>query len=340
MSSEQQAPVPSASVSEEDELRSQLRSAWQDLKRREPLDKTYKHLLTNGVVTPRKPLLLHDKLYKAVPGNLRETVTAYMEVPTAAFDRIAQRQPLDETAMRAAFTLREGKKHEQQPLLNATLVARSRPGDEARKRRLEEIAMGLQGIKKKKQSPSALTKPSPEDTEAQQELEKARFAEMERDRLLQQRMQEVARRRQEEEDRRAREDEITRKRMMESPKLALREIYKPIFQTLWDMEFSNLGGTNPFRIVIDRDNCAAMGAADYFDVIEKPMNLKFIGEKVEKASYGTLEEFFADVNLLLQNALLYNSDPNNDYHIAAKEMQRNFMKHAKRVVAELKGNKR
>ena len=39
------------------------------------------------------------------------------------FDRIGQRKPLDETGMRAAFTLREAKEHEQQPLLEATLTA-------------------------------------------------------------------------------------------------------------------------------------------------------------------------------------------------------------------------
>ena len=101
------------------------------------------------------------------------------------------------------------------------------------------------------------------------------------------------------------------------------------------MEFDNLGGTNPFRIIIDRNNCAAMGAPDYFDIIEKPMNLTYIKDKVPAAQYETLEAFFADVDLLLNNALLYNSDPNNNYHIAAKEMKRKYKKIAKKVLLAL-----
>jgi hypothetical protein len=70
----------------------------------------------NGVVPPRRPNLPKDKQYKSIGANLREKVTQFMEHP---WYRISQRQPLDEAAMRAAFTLRENKKHEQEALLNA-----------------------------------------------------------------------------------------------------------------------------------------------------------------------------------------------------------------------------
>ena len=47
-------------------------------------------------------------------------------------------------------------------------------------------------------------------------------------------------------------EEAERKaRLAETPRQALRRLYEPVFQALWDMEFSNLHGTNPFRIIID-----------------------------------------------------------------------------------------
>eukprot|EP00957_Ditylum_brightwellii_P070714 5374707-Ditylum_brightwellii.AAC.1 len=123
--------------------------------------------------------------------------------------------------------------------------------------------------------------------------------------------------------------------MAETPQQALHRLYEPIFRFLWDMEFANLHGTNPFRIVIDKSNCAGMGVPDYCDVIKKPMNLTYIQEKVDAKKYETLQEFFGDVELTVSNALLYNSDPKNEFHIAAKEMKKKFKKMAKRVIQSL-----
>jgi hypothetical protein len=284
----------------------------------------------NGVVTPRRPTFPKDKQYKSIEANLRERVTQFTEHP---WDRIAQRQPFDEAAMRAAFTLRENKKHEQEALLNATLAARNPRNNAARKRKLEGMAMTLQNRKPKKVSKPPLVTPVVA-TGNVAEGDEARRVERERQQHLQQQSaREAARRQREEEERR--EQEERRARMREEPQLALQRVYQPIFQVLWDMEFDNLGGTNPFRIIIDRNNCAAMGAPDYFDVIKTPMNLTYIKDKVQAAQYETLEAFFADVELMLFNALLYNSDPNNSYHIAAKEMKRKYKKIAKKVVLAL-----
>jgi len=66
------APVSSSTTNpiqneaEEEELRSQLRASLKTLTQREPLDLTYKHLLLDGVVTPRAPTLPKDKLYKNI----------------------------------------------------------------------------------------------------------------------------------------------------------------------------------------------------------------------------------------------------------------------------------
>lgn len=113
---------------------------------------------------------------------------------------------------------------------------------------------------------------------------------------------------------------------------SLSRVYTCIFRELWYIEFINLHWTNPFRIVIDNKNCAAMGIADYCKIVHRPMNLTYIKYKVENTSYQTLNDFFHDVDLLINNALLYNSDPSNEYHIAALQMKKKFEEIVKRVM--------
>ncbi|KAL3784876.1 hypothetical protein HJC23_012479 [Cyclotella cryptica] len=132
-----------------------------------------------------------------------------------------------------------------------------------------------------------------------------------------------------------RAEQERRERAMETPKDALHRLYKPIFDSLWDMEFECLGGVNPFRTVIDAQNCAAMGAPDYCEVIKKPMNLTYIQTKVNNKSYETLQEFLEDVDLIVRNALLYNHHPDSPYNIAAKAFRKQFKKLAKPLVQSL-----
>jgi flagellar biosynthesis GTPase FlhF len=315
------------------ELRNQLRKLLKDLTRREPLDLTYKHLLFDGVVTPRRPTLAKDKLYKHVGANLRKSVTQFAEHP---WDKIAQREPLDETEMRAAFTLRENKKHEQEALLQATLAATNPPNYAARKRKLEGMAMTLQRKKPKKHKPSKAAVADATTRAANNEEEERRRAEYQRQ--LQQQKREAARLRRLEEERQQKEERLAR--MQESPQVKLARYCQPVFNKLWDMEFDLLQKTNPFRIVIDENNCAAMGAPDYMDIIKKPMNLTWIQAKLKEAKYETLPEFFADIELVLSNAVLYNSDPNNPYHLAAKEMRQVFRKEGKELYQQLQKHAR
>ena len=244
----------------EDDLRRTLQQALQSLNRREPLDPNYKRLLLSNAITPRRPVLPKDKFYSRVRSNLRERVEEWQKTQLGKdpFDRIAQRQPLEEPAMRAALTLREAKEHEQQALLDATLAAlppRNGMDELTRKRHFEAIALTLQSKEKKKNIRSKSPPPSAaEQTETARQL-----ADLERQRQ-QARARENARRRREEEDRQRREEEITKKRKQqaETPQQALHKLYQPIFKKLWDMEFAILNNTNPFRIVIDRGNCAAV----------------------------------------------------------------------------------
>lgn len=69
------------------------------------------------------------------------------------------------------------------------------------------------------------------------------------------------------------------------------------------------------------------------------MNLTYIRQKVDSKAYISLQEFFTDVELMIKNALLYNSDPSNVYHLAAKEMNRKFRSLAKEVIQKIQGGK-
>jgi hypothetical protein len=314
-----------SSSSAEDDLRQQLRAALQNLTRREPLDPSYKRLLLSGTVTGRIPVIPKDKFYKRIGSGLRQRVETYkMEMQGKdPFDRISQRQPLGEEKMRAAFTLREPKPHEQLPLLEATL-AQTMMNPE-RKRALDGIAMGLQSRNPAPKKMMRTSNSSVSSAMAQTEVAK-RKADLDRQRE-QARKWEEARAKREEEERLRKEREILQKKT-KNPQQAL--IVK-VFNTLWDMNFVVLGATNPFRIVIDRDNCASIGAADYFDIITTPMNLTYIKDKVHGMQYSTLQSFFADVDLMIHNAITYNSDPGNPYRMAADEMKKRYQKIVKRV---------
>jgi hypothetical protein len=318
--------------SNEEDLRRQLRAAMGKIKSREPLDPTYKRLLLNGIVTPRRPVLPKDKFYKRLGSDLRPRVEAFLQQNQGKdlFDRIAQRQPLEESAMRAALTLRDAKEHEQQSLLDATLASLPRRnGMDANQRRkhLDAIALGLHTQKPPRES---------QPLSAAEQTELAR-QQAERDQQRERARQREAARRRRDDEQKQRDQDVERKRKQleqtaETPKRALHKLYAPIFKKLWDMEFPHLGGTNPFRIVIDPDNCAAMGAPDYFAVVRTPMNLTRIQEKVESMEYAELSSFFADVDLVIDNCLLYNSDASNPYNIAAQELRKRYHKLVKKVM--------
>lgn len=69
------------------------------------------------------------------------------------------------------------------------------------------------------------------------------------------------------------------------------------------------------------------------------MNLTYIQQKVERMEYESLQSFLADVDLMINNAILYNSDPINPYRIAAEDMKRRFQKMVKKMYAVIKEKK-
>jgi len=226
-----------------------------------------------------------------------------------------------------------------------------------RKRKMEMLKKAGEGEKTEKDKARGVLiaeKVRKMEEEARRKVDETRRKQEKRDRDMEEREREKSKQRakererqressrQKEEERgkiaeKEEKEEAARKaREMETPQQALHRLYQPIFQNLWDMEFANLNWTNPFRIVYNASNCAAMGVPDYTEIVKQPMNLTYIREKVQKKKYETLQAFFADVDLMISNALLYNSDPSNAYHLAAKEMKKKYKKMAKRVVLSLK----
>lgn len=190
------------------------------------------------------------------------------------------------------------------------------------------IAIGTKDLTEE----SGGVKRSREDTERDQQLEIEQAKK--REKTLRERIK-----REEAEHKRLiekeREEEERRERALDTPRDALHRLYEPIFTALWDMEFEEVGNTNPFRVVLDAKTCADMGVPDYCDVIEKPMNLTYIQKKVNRKSYESLQEFLEDVDLIVRNALKYNPDPDTGVHIAAKRLRKTFRKLAKPLVQSL-----
>jgi len=328
----------SSAALSEDDLRKQLRSALQSLNRREPLEPTYKKLLERNTLTRKAATIQKGKFYKRIGSRLRERVEVYTREMQGKdpFDRISQRKPVDEAGMRAAFTLREAKEHEQQPLLEATLTALAMHPE--RKRSLDGMALGLQTRNKKKPRPAN----SPifrNSATAQTQMAKQR-AELESQKNQARQWEEVRRER-ERDDRRQRVEEMEQNRRHNDSSggggssNALHQIIEKVFKKYWEMEFPNLGGTNPFRIVIDKKSAPHI-APDYFNVITTPMNLTYAKDKVKGRKYTTLTQFFTDIDLMIDNALKYNTGETNPYRIASEELKKKHTKIVKGVWKQIK----
>jgi len=338
MSSPQSKSNTDAVNVNQEDLRKELRELLQQVTRREPLEMNYKFLLMNGKVTHKKPTFPKDKLYKAMTANLRKKVEAFGTVHE--WDRVSQRQqhegePFDEKSLRQAMTLREAKEHEQKPLLQATLEALNTPDVMARKDYVEGMALGLKSKELKASQKREESLPAVRNKQISSMI----GDNQRKNRLDDQRKRHEALRRRRppklpNNNSNEEEGELrpNKKARQESPGNRLSRFLMPFFQKLWDMEFADLDNMNPFRIIIDRSNCAQMGAPDYFDVITKPMNLAWIKDKLKKGQYE-LKGFFDDVELMIKNCLDYNSDPNNDYHKAALEMRKSYKNLRRHIIS-------
>ena len=255
----------------------------------------------------------------------------------------SQRKPLEEAGMRAAFSLREAKEHEQQPLLEATLAATAMHPE--RKRSLDGMALSLQQanvtkIMKKTNNnndniAAAASTVGAADT-TRNNTSPVQQSKQREELERQHRQREEARMERERDKKKKKVEEMEQNRKNESNSGGNTNALTQIFKMYWDMEFQLLQNTNPFRTVIDRQSAQYI-APGYFDVITTPMNLTWIKEKVQDRKYTTLTQFFGDIDLMIDNALKYNTQ--GPYRQASEELKKKHAKIVKSVWKQIKEKK-
>jgi hypothetical protein len=77
---------------------------------------------------------------------------------------------------------------------------------------------------------------------------------------------------------------------------------------------------HPFNDPVDP---VRFGLTDYFDKIQKPMDLGTVRSNLQRSAYTTGDAFVRDVRLVFENATLYNA-PEHDVYIMAVHMQQEF----------------
>ncbi|CBK21704.2 uncharacterized protein [Blastocystis hominis] len=78
----------------------------------------------------------------------------------------------------------------------------------------------------------------------------------------------------------------------------------------------------------------ALGLSDYFDVVKHPMDFSTILSQIENHELRSKDEFASKVNLVFDNALLYNSK-GSDVHIMASELQSLFAKEMETITGQI-----
>ena len=61
---------------------------------------------------------------------------------------------------------------------------------------------------------------------------------------------------------------------------------------------------------------------DYYDVVKNPMNWATIPDKVHEGKYQSIDDFAADINLVTDNAMLYNKPQTNFWQTASRIKKR------------------
>lgn len=99
-------------------------------------------------------------------------------------------------------------------------------------------------------------------------------------------------------------------------KVGQEELYEPMERVLEQLK-AYREHSIPFLQRVNKKD-----APDYYDVIKKPMDLGTIGKKMKNTEYTTKQEFIDDLNLIWENCLYYNINPNSIYRVHANEMKR------------------
>jgi len=111
-------------------------------------------------------------------------------------------------------------------------------------------------------------------------------------------------------------------------------IYFPIIPIIEPIleKMENLDKDDLFIHLVAKDE-----APDYYDVIKQPMSWTIIREKMTDRKYESVAEFETDLNLIVDNSVLYNT-PDTVYHRTAVRMKRQavpLIEEAKKVESSL-----
>ncbi|TPX58022.1 hypothetical protein PhCBS80983_g03420 [Powellomyces hirtus] len=85
-------------------------------------------------------------------------------------------------------------------------------------------------------------------------------------------------------------------------------------------ELSKHASAWPFKTPVDP---VLAGAPDYFDIIQRPMDLSTVERKLANFQYSEVQEFANDIQLMLNNCFTYNP-PTNGVHQLGKSLESYF----------------
>jgi len=64
---------------------------------------------------------------------------------------------------------------------------------------------------------------------------------------------------------------------------------------------------------------------DYYELVKKPMDLGRMKEKIDAGRYLLIEEFISDIDLIVQNAYIYNTDRSDIVHKVIDQCRSNLV---------------
>merc|ERR1711907_266097 len=108
----------------------------------------------------------------------------------------------------------------------------------------------------------------------------------------------------------------------------IKKHFLPVIQNLMCKEFSP-ALRNPFNVKITKALARDI-APGYHNIIKKPMDFRTIESKVRNGKYSRPSQFAADVTLVFDNCVLYNT-AKSELSVWAEELRSEFTEEYNRI---------
>lgn len=95
-----------------------------------------------------------------------------------------------------------------------------------------------------------------------------------------------------------------------------REVLGRILESMEALHWKKWG--NPFKLELTPENCAALGAPTYFQIIKKAMSLTAMRRAFETQETYSLPMFHSDMDLMITNAQTFNQPGDPVYEMAGE----------------------